>query len=171
MFKEIQVKDLSFNPFTSLQEDWALLSAKNSENKVNSMTVSWGGVGAIFNENVITVYVRPQRYTRSFIDETGNISLSFFNGEYKKELAYLGAKSGKDEDKLSLQNFKPIFFGDFPAVDKAKLVICAKVIYKGEIFPQNFIKNNEVDYDKKWYENKDYHYVYLAKIEKIYVSD
>lgn len=41
------------------------------------MTASWGGIGVIWNKNVVTVYIRPQRYTREFVDASDHFTLTF----------------------------------------------------------------------------------------------
>ena len=45
----------------------------------------------------LDVYKRqPQRYTLEFMEKYDEFTLSFFDGEYKKELGICGAKSGRD---------------------------------------------------------------------------
>ena len=64
--KEINPDNFDFNPF-NLKENWALLTS-GDENKINTMTISWGTFGFLWNKNIVTIYVRPQRYTKKFID-------------------------------------------------------------------------------------------------------
>ena len=61
-FKEIKAEDLQFNPFTRIGSDWMLITA-GDEKKFNTMTASWGGAGVFWGKNVVTCYIRPQRYT------------------------------------------------------------------------------------------------------------
>ena len=67
-FREISLEELQFNPFQAIGKDWMLISA-GDQNKVNTMTASWGGMGVLWGENVITAYIRPQRYTKEFVDQ------------------------------------------------------------------------------------------------------
>ena len=60
--KPIDPKTLELNPFTTIGTEWMLLTAGN-EDKHNTMTVSWGGLGVLWRKNVTYVLVRPQRYT------------------------------------------------------------------------------------------------------------
>ena len=46
MFKEINVRELDRSPIQMISDDWALLTA-GKEGDWNTMTVSWGGVGAV----------------------------------------------------------------------------------------------------------------------------
>ena len=67
--KEISIEQLKVNPVTLIGGEWALLTAGNKENGFNTMTVSWGHIGELWNKPTTVVYVRPQRYTKEFIDK------------------------------------------------------------------------------------------------------
>ena len=67
-FKELPLGEVSLNPFTKLDKEWGLVTAGNADAS-NAMTVSWGGMGTIWNKPVVTIYIRPQRYTKRFVDE------------------------------------------------------------------------------------------------------
>ena len=96
--KEVKIEDLTFNPFTKIGKEWMLITAGNEE-KHNTMTASWGGVGIMWGMNVATAYIRPQRYTKGFVDAEDMYTLSFFQEEYRKALNLCGTKSGRDCDK------------------------------------------------------------------------
>ena len=48
-FKSIPYESLSFNPFTKIGKEWALLTA-GTEGNYNTMTVSWGALGFIWGK-------------------------------------------------------------------------------------------------------------------------
>ena len=68
------IKELKENPVKLIAEDWALVSAGTPESW-NTMTVSWGGVGELWGRDCATIYIRPQRYTREFIDSNDYFTL------------------------------------------------------------------------------------------------
>lgn len=113
IMKEIQVKDLQLNPMTLISDGWMLITAGNEKNGFNTMTASWGHLGAIWGTNkglpTATVYIRPHRYTKEFVDREDEFTLSFFNNDYKRQLAYLGTHSGRDEDKVAKMGLSPGF--------------------------------------------------------------
>ena len=111
MSKEISIRELNGNFVKMLSEDWALLTA-GKDDRFNTMTVSWGGVGELWNKDVAFLFVRPQRYTYQFIENNDYFTLSFFGGEYKKELGICGSKSGRDIDKTEATGFTPISIGE-----------------------------------------------------------
>lgn len=164
-FQEIDIKDLDMNPFNAIGKDWMLISA-GDENQINTMTASWGGVGVLWGDNVITAYIRPQRYTKKFVDEQDCFSLTFFNG-YKKELGVLGTVSGRDTDKINDVHFHPTFLDGVPTFEEGKLVFIVEKLYEDTIKPELF-KSKEID--EKWYPQKDYHTMYIAKIKKVYIN-
>ena len=49
-FKEVKAEELQMNPFTKIGKEWMLITAGNEE-KCNTMTASWGGVGIMWGKN------------------------------------------------------------------------------------------------------------------------
>ena len=80
-FQEIKPEELKINPFEMIGAEWMLITA-GDEQAHNTMTAAWGGLGYIWNKNVATIYVRPQRYTKEFIDRNETFTLSFFGKDY-----------------------------------------------------------------------------------------
>lgn len=165
-FQKIDIQNLNMNPFLKIGKEWMLITAGNQD-KVNTMTASWGGVGVLWGENVVTAYIRPQRYTKEFVDQQDCFSLSFFNGDYKKELGVLGTVSGRDQDKIKDVDFHVTYLDQVPAFEEASLVLIVEKIYEDEIKPDHFINQS---LDHRWYPDKDYHTVYIAKIKSVYVK-
>ena len=62
-WKTITPEQLTQNPFSLIGKDWGLVTAGTTE-KVNTMTVSWGGVGIMWGKPVAFIFIRPQRYTK-----------------------------------------------------------------------------------------------------------
>ncbi len=166
-FKEVNYEELSINPFTLFSDEWMLLTAGNKES-FNTMTVSWGHLGAIWGHYSGTptaiAYVRPQRYTNEFMEKEDYFTLSVFDKEYKSELAYLGSHSGRDEDKLSKTTLTPAFCDDTVYFNEAKLVFVLKKIYTGNILEEGFIDQSFID---EYYPKRDYHITYYGQIVKV----
>ena len=100
-FQEVKIEDLSFNPFTKIGKEWLLITAGNEES-YNTMTASWGGVGVMWGKNVVSVYIRPQRYTKEFVDHNDLFTIAFFGENYRPALAYCGKISGRDGEKCRI---------------------------------------------------------------------
>ena len=57
MQKEINIRELKDNFVKMISNDWALLTA-GTKDDFNTMTVSWGGIGELWNKDVCFVFVR-----------------------------------------------------------------------------------------------------------------
>ncbi len=85
--------------FSQFNNKWALLTAGSAEH-FNTMTISWGGLGTLWNKPVATVYVRTSRYTYEFMEDSDYFTVSFYPDSCKKTLGVLGSRSGRDMDKI-----------------------------------------------------------------------
>ena len=86
--------------FSQFDKKWALLTA-GTKAKFNMMTISWGGLGTLWNKPVATVYVRTSRYTHDFMDDEEFFTVSFYPESCKQVLGEMGSKSGRDIDKMN----------------------------------------------------------------------
>lgn len=166
-FKEIKPEDLNKSAFQLIGKNWMLITAKK-DNKVNTMTASWGGFGVMFNKNVVYIVIRPQRYTKEFVDNSDTFSLTIFDETFKKQLSYLGTVSGRDEDKISKSNLTIQHSNNTPYFEEGNIAIICKKIYAQDFKPECFIAS---ELDEKWYPEKDYHTFYIAEIEKILIKE
>ena len=166
MFKEINIRELKESPVKMIADDWALLTAGDI-NSWNTMTVSWGGVGELWGNDVVFCFVRPQRYTFEFMEKQDAFTLSFFGGKYKKELAFCGAKSGRDYDKAKETGFVPVKAGDAIGFEQANVIIVCKKIAVSDIDPKGFLDNSIMSN----YKSNDFHKIYVGKIEKVIVNE
>lgn len=170
-FKEIPVQDLQMNPMTLIAKEWMLITA-GSESGYNTMTASWGHLGAIWGHGgglpTSTVFIRPQRYTKEFVDREPLYTLSFFPEEYKKQLGYLGSHSGRDEDKVANAGLTPVFGEDFTYFQEAKLVLVCRKLYHAPLTEDGFLDKSIIG---DCYPNRDFHEMYIGQIVKVFVPD
>lgn len=167
MLKQINISELNNNVFELISKDWGILAVQTGD-KANGMTVSWLQMGHLWNKNVITVYVRPQRFTYPFINDEDTFSLAFFDEKYRKELSYLGSKSGRDFDKLAQCGMTSSVVDNTPVINEAKLVFVCKKLYVHDLKEEEFLNK---DIDKKEYAKKDYHRVYVGEITSVLVQE
>ena len=160
MFQSINVKELQENPFALIGDKWMLITAGDAE-KCNTMTASWGGVGVMWGAPAATCYIRPQRYTKEFIDQGEFFTLCFFGEEYRKVLQVCGSKSGRDMDKVKECGLtvKTAECGA-PYFEEAELVLVCRKRYCQEMDANQMPE----DIKEKWYPNKDYHVMYISEI-------
>ena len=167
-FKKVDKKDLQLNPVKMFANDWPLLSAVDEENGYNTMTIAWGHIGAIWNRPTITIYVRPQRYTKEFIDRNELFTVSVLPSACKDALAYLGKTSGRDEDKVAKVGITPIFTQDTTYFKEAELVFICRKLYQAPIKEEDFLDQSVID---QMYPEKDFHTMYVGEIIEILAKD
>ena len=165
--KQIEINEFSENPFKLIGSDWMLITAKKGD-KTNMMTASWGGVGILWNKPVATIYVRPQRYTKEFIDNEEYFSLCVLPEEYRQILNYCGTKSGRDEDKIAETKLTIDESEKAPIFKESRLVLICKKLYAQDLTEQSFMDKSLVE---KNYKAKDFHTMYIAEIEKILTNN
>lgn len=166
-FKEISAEELQFNPFTKIGKEWMLVTA-GDEKKHNTMTASWGGVGVMWGKNVVSVYIRPQRYTKEFVDANDTFTLSFYGEKYKKALSVCGSKSGRDCDKEAEAGLTPYYVDGTTAFEEADMILVCKKQYHQAMAQEHF---DVPENDTKWYPDQDYHTMYMAEIVKVLVKE
>ena len=155
------MKEIFCNPFEKFNSDWALLAAGPAGN-CNAMTISWGSMGTIWGKPVITVYVRPDRYTWGFLKENDSFTVSFYPEQYRDALMYMGRESGRDGDKAAAAHLtvKPldgcVTFGEaqetfvckklyMHQLDRDACPEAAKQIYRGGVEPHWLIMGEVID--------------------------
>lgn len=170
--KKIDIKDLNINVYERIANDTMLITAGTKEKGYNTMTASWGEMGSLWGHGgglpVSTIYIRPQRYTKQFVDNNDYYSLSFFPKGYEDDLLYLGTHSGKDEDKIAKTKLTAEFTDKVTYFKEANLVLICRKLYAQELKEECFIDKN-VKEDS--YPKKDFHTMYIGEIEEILIND
>ena len=166
-FTTVKPDDFHKSSFQTIGKDWMLVTAGNEE-KANTMTASWGGFGIMWGKPVAFVVIRPQRYTKEFIDKENCFSLSFLPNQYRQQLNYLGTVSGRNEDKITKSNLTLAYEKQIPYFSESNVIMFCKTLYQQEMKPTCFLLP---ELDEKWYANKDYHTLYIAEITDIYQKE
>lgn len=169
MFRKIDPKELTQNPFQMIGQQWMLVTAGTVED-CNTMTASWGGVGIMWGNPVATCYIRPQRHTKKYLDEQDCFTLSFFGEEYRKALQLCGSKSGREMDKIAACGFTMTQGeGGAPYMEEAELVLVCKKQYAQPMAAEFLTEGDAVD--QRWYPNHDWHTMYIGQIVEAYVKE
>ena len=166
-FREVKPEELNMNPFSTIGKNWLLVSAGTPES-CNTMTASWGGAGVMWGKNAVTVYIRPQRYTKEFIDREELFTVSVLPEEYRNALKYCGTVTGKGIDKIKEAGLSAEAMDGTVGIGEAGLILVCRKMYHDTIKPECF---DDTSNDEKWYPQKDYHTMYIAQVVKAYVKD
>ncbi|MBE6885811.1 MAG: flavin reductase [Oscillospiraceae bacterium] len=164
-FRQILPEELGDNPFSLIGKDWLLLTAGAPEDH-NTMTVSWAGMGVLWNKNVCTAYVRPQRHTFGFMEREEYFTLSAYPEEYREALRVCGTKSGREINKAAETGLTPFDAGGATAFEEARLVLLCRKLYAQDLRPECIV-DPAVD---THYPQKDYHRMYIGEILRVLVK-
>ena len=137
-------------------------------NKVNTMTIGWGGIDIVWNKPLFVVYVRFIRDTYEMLEKSNEFTVSVpLEKDMKKELTYCGTKSGRDVDKIKECNLSlaPGRVVNTPVLSDCELHYECKVIYKLPMDPELIPE----DVKDRYYRNENYHMIYYGEIVDSYI--
>ena len=164
-FKEITATEIIGNIIDKIANEWMLITA-GSASSYNTMTASWGFMGEMWGKHSAAVFLRPQRYTKEFVDREEYFTLSFY-GDNKDIHKVCGSKTGRTCDKPKEVGLTPVFAENSVYFEEADLVIVCKKLYSDNIKEENFTDTKAF----KWYPDKDYHQMYIGEIIKVLVKE
>lgn len=154
----------------------AVLLTTKKDGQVNAMTISWGGMAIEWGKPLFITYVRESRFTKAFLDATGEFTVNLPMGEFDKKItAACGAKSGRDMDKvaelgLTLEDPEEV---NVPGIREFPLTLECRVLFKQE---QDLANLDAADAEK-WYPvdetlgGPNKHTAYYAEIVAAYVIE
>lgn len=170
--REIAVQELCLNPMIKIAKEWMLITAGTKENGYNTMTASWGHLGSLWGHGgglpTAAIFIRPQRYTKAFVDRERLFTLTFFAPQHKAKLAYLGAHSGRDEDKIAKMGLTPVFGEGYTGFEEASLTLVCRKLYCAPLVQEGFIDQSIVE---DCYPERDFHDLYIGEIVKAFVGE
>lgn len=159
----INFQELRLKSFSIFDDQWFLLTCGDLESHhFNSMTISWGSIGIMWNKPFIQVVVRPTRYTFEFMNQYPDFTLCAFPEACRDALSLLGSKSGRDGDKIARSGLTPLAGTrvNSPIYEEANLTFECRKIYSDAFKPQQFV-DPAID---RLYKNNDYHTIYFGEV-------
>ena len=167
MFKKISIEEFKENPFTLFKNDYALITAGTIDNH-NTMTVGWGTLGVLWRKFIAIAYVKPNRYTYQFTNDSKYFVLAWFDDSPKSReiLKICGTKSGKDIDKDKECDLTPFEIDGGIGYEEARLLIVCEKIYQDDFQKDAFLDQtyNEI------YQDGLLHRRYIGNIVGIYIK-
>jgi flavin reductase (DIM6/NTAB) family NADH-FMN oxidoreductase RutF len=166
----IAIESFTVKAYSFFEIDWLLLTCGDFEaRQYNAMTISWGSLGVMWGRPFFQVVVRPQRYTFQFMERFDTFTVCAFPKEYHQALSLLGAKSGRDGDKIAEAGLTPAAATCVaaPAYNEAGLVIECRKIYWQNVDPGHFLDPAIA----RNYPQKDYHRIYYGEILAVQGTD
>ena len=148
--------------FSQFNDTWALLTAGTTD-RHNTMTISWGGMGTLWFKPVVTVYVKPCRYTYQFMNDNDYFTVSFYPEEYKKALTLMGSKSGRNLDKDAASGLTVRDLGEAVTYEEAEVTMLCRKIYFQDMVPANMPQ----DVVQQHYTVEEPHRMFIGEVVEI----
>jgi flavin reductase (DIM6/NTAB) family NADH-FMN oxidoreductase RutF len=160
----IDPTEVVVRPFHLLDREWALLVA--GREKPNPMTVSWGGMGTLWGRSVVTIYVRPTRYTWTLLEAHSEFTLNFLPEARRASLQLCGSRSGRDGDKWAPAGLEPVASERIavPRVAGARLAFECRVLASLDFDPSRFLDPSI----QEMYAAEDYHRIYVGEVAAVW---
>ncbi|MBP5274218.1 MAG: flavin reductase [Abditibacteriota bacterium] len=148
--------------FSLFDKKWALLCAGTPEDH-NSMTISWGALGTLWGAPCATVYVRFSRHTFGFMNDNEYFTVSFYPEKYRKALALMGSRSGRDINKDEAAGLTPEALENGVTYKEAEVTLVCRKRYAQDMdpaaVPPEVMKEN--------YADGDLHRIYIGEVVDI----
>ena len=100
------MKKLASNPVLCLQPiPQTIVSCRDREGRNNALVVGFTA-NVSLEPAMVMVGIVPSRYSHHMVKETGCFVINLPKKSFAKEYAYLGSRSGADEDKFAALNLQ-----------------------------------------------------------------
>ncbi len=128
-----------------------MVSVADKEGNPNIITVAWAGT-VCTNPPMVSISVRPERYSYHMIDETGEFVINLTTEKLAYATDYCGVRSGKDVDKFKELHLTPekAEYVNAPLIAESPVSIECKVVKK---------------------ETPGSHHIFLAEVKAVHVDD
>jgi len=155
----IGIFDVIHETLDKLGDGGALLIAGNPP---NPMTIGWATLGIIWNKPILTVYVRPTRFTFHLMEKSMDFTVCILPESCKKQLAFCGTKSGRDVNKIEQCGFTM----EQGLLVKTPYIAESMIHYECRIVHKHMLDHSTLDQKiiSRFYPLKDFHMVYYGEI-------
>jgi flavin reductase (DIM6/NTAB) family NADH-FMN oxidoreductase RutF len=173
LFKQITQEEINSNVFALLGKlvgDATVITA-GKEDHYNSM-IGGAGFGVLFRKPTTWCLIRSDRYTLELILKEQTYTMSYFPEEYRKQMLFLGGKSGRDSEKMKEVELTPVQTpsGDM-SFKEAELIIECNLTQITTPHPDDFYSQEAKDWIKEAYkEESDYRKYVFGEITHIWVK-
>lgn len=167
---QIKPNELTESVIDLIGKEWLLVSA-GKEGAFNTMTASWGMIGFMFNKNIATIVIRPERYTAEFLERESHFTLTVLEPEYRDALVVCGKNSGRDGDKVAKAGLNACFTeAGNPTFKESRVVLECRKIYSQMMTQDSFIDSSIYE---QWYDaaHGGLHRIYMGEITGCWIKN
>lgn len=163
--KTVSVQNLGKNPFELFKN--AVVGVLEADGKSNAITLGWGGLGRLYEKDVIFLFVRDSRYSYELFRKSTSFSVCFFAPSAAKIVSYFGTVSGRNEDKIAHSGLTLAQEDGIPYFREAEGVIFARKLLEVPL-PKEAIWDPQVV--QAYYPRGGFHTLFAGEIQKIFLK-
>lgn len=171
LFEQISPEEIRDNVFTLVGKDFTVVTA-GTEDHYNSMTASGGGLGVHLRKPATWLNLRADRYTLEMILQELTYTQSYFPDEYRKQIAFLGSKSGRDSEKMKEVELTSVRTpsGNM-SFKEARLILECQLTQLTTANPDDFYTQEARDFINEAYRDADhYRKLVFGEITRVWVK-
>lgn len=143
-----------------------MVSVADKEGNANIITVAWAGT-VCTNPPMLTISIRPERYSYHMIRETGEFVVNLTTEELARATDYCGVRSGRDTDKwadmgLTKEKASKV---SVPLIRECPVNLECRVVRVDELGSHHMFLAQvvAVDVDEKYMDEKDTFHLSAAR--------
>lgn len=143
-----------------------MVSVADKEGNANIITVAWAGT-VCTNPPMLTISIRPERYSYHMIRETGEFVVNLTTEELARATDYCGVRSGRDTDKwadmgLTKEKASKV---SVPLIRECPVNLECRVVRMDELGSHHMFLAQvvAVDVDEKYMDEKDTFHLSAAR--------
>ena len=162
LFQQISPEEISDNVFTLVGKVFPVVTVGKPDN-YNSMTASGGGLVMLFRKPATMLIFPSNRYTLELIEKERKYTLSYFPDEYKKQVMFLGSKSGRYSDKMKEVELTSVQTpsGNISFKEARLIIECTLIQITMPVFPDDFYSQEAINYLTEPYKDAGEHRKYV----------
>lgn len=162
IFKKISPEEIKDNVFILSGKIFPVVTV-GGKNNYNSMTASGGGMGLLFRKPVTMLLFPSKRYSLELIEKEQKYTMSYFPDEYRKQVMFLGSKSGRNTEKMKEVELSAIQTpsGNMSFKEARLIIDCKLLQITTPVFPDDFYSKEAIDYMREPYKDLGEHRKYV----------
>ena len=164
----IRLFDFWQETIDALTREGLLLCSVDSGGKPNVMTIGWLTGGSVWSKPILTVLVRPSRFTYSRLEQVDEFTVNVLPPAFAEAIQHCGSASGRDGNKFSHTGLTTVAAQKVrvPIIEQAVVHYECRVVHTNEVIPANLA----ADIKASAYVSGDFHRVYFGEVLAAYAA-
>jgi flavin reductase (DIM6/NTAB) family NADH-FMN oxidoreductase RutF len=164
--RDYRVEEAWKDTLAPLRSPGLLLAATDEKGEPNVMTIGWGLLGIVWGQPILTVFVRPSRFTYGLVDTVGDFTVNVAPPELEDAVQYCGSMSGRRVDKFRECHLTaaPSRHVCSPIIEECLLHYECRVVQKNDVVPEAF----PPQIIATCYPRGDFHRAFFGEVVAVY---